>query len=966
MSKFAVGTTTAPTLQSLRIEDFGGVDLTNSPLYVASNRATKMSNFIKENNVNQKRFGWREICQFPIIYLTDSNGDYILDNGGNKQEVSSSNINGVYEFDTSFLITTNGVNSYKKEHHIIVHVGKRFYRVSEFKDDSSKYTWLGSSTEITNELIANSENALIQDVRIKSSVSNHADLSSVLDDRSYGVASGNKLFLLCGDYLVYGSWDNGSTFELRKVYDDSETFIPTTTISILPTNTAYDTTQMTHRVAYDDVNMLSSFRKNTLLGNLSTDTDNQSNIVYYLDSLCSDTSTMVVKYNNSGTWTTLTLTTDYTVSTENGVSKLTILTNKVPVVSGADNIEVLFQVDNELESKKIRECKFGILYGTNGIRDRLFVSGNEEYPNYDWHSTETNNGNDGEQDLTYFSDLDYCKYGNTTNSIMGYEILGDGTLLVIKSASSQEPTIYTREANLITATSYDGTVITDSGGNAMYEEAYPLSVGNIGEGCINKSSICSLNGDTLILSSNGVFGIVLGDNVATSQRYAKERSRLINGELTTKDLENAVCITHESKYYICVDKKCYVADSRHCHQLADDLSNTYQYEWWVWDNIPARYMFSRNQTLYFGTDEGQICMFDNANFEDITYGVLSNGQITYNLTTTLFTVSPEHITDLESLHDKDALTLTPDNEPIYAKMLDVGDYEIVNGKIHITNGDISLSQITNSQNLDFYLDTITTSGSDLVVDTVYGIVFNESDSIITLTQVKTVNNVSSTISLVLDDNDLFRLCFRIPETVSICDVQDSSGFLYSNFYESGGQYYSLDSYGNIESELATKPIFNRFRISSYSEDGAAIGIVRYKNNATLDNYGGVIEFRQAVSCYYITPVFDLGTTIYSKNIQDLFITPDCLFGSRVEFGYETRKTTKEFSCYTGDSFDFGKLDFENISFESEMFAMTWHKRVRDKKVNFIQFIFKNSTADNCKINNLTMTYFVGKKNKGVN
>lgn len=940
-----------PTLNSLTIKDLGGVDLTNSPLNVAPNRASSMSNFIKQNGVNQKRYGWNEILQFPIVYQM-SNGAPVLVNG-KKVQLSSNKINGIWEFDTSFVVTANNVKSFKKEHHIIVQAGTRFYRVSTFKDNSADYTWLDSSTEITNELIASNTKGLIQEVRIKDSVTNKADLTKVADKKSYGVASGNRLYILCGDYLVYGSWDNGSTFELRKVYNDADTFIPTTTMSIVADSTGYDLTNMNIRVAYDDINMLTKWRKNTLLGNATSDTTHQSNVVFTLDSPCSNANTMIVKCNGT------TMNSGYSYATDNdGYGKLTITSNTAPTIEGADNYEVLFEVDNEYESYKIRECTFGILYGSNGIRDRLFVSGNSDYPNIDWHSTETNNGNDGEQDLTYFSPLDYCKYGNTTNEVMGYEILGDGTLLVMKSSSSQEPTIYTRVAKLIQATSYDGTLITDIDGNTMYEEAYPLSVGNIGEGCINSNSLVSLNGDTLMLSKNGVYGIVLGDNVATSQRYARERSRLISGELAKYDLSQACCITNDNKYYIALDTKCFIADSRYTFRLEDDLTNTYQYEWWVWDNIPARIFYSKDNTLYFGTSEGQVCAFTGKSYTDKTYSKLESGEITYDTTNKLFIVNEEHINDLEYLHNDDTYSLESSDTAIYGKVLDTTDFEITeDGEIQITNEDIEDKLIIYMQNFDFYCDTITNGGTSIVVDRDYGILYDDGTKVITLTY--------DSEDVVIPSTCTFRLVFKLPESNSVYDVQDSNGLHFKNYLEENGKHYKVDDEGVIEEELSSKPKFNRFKIANLLKS-APIDIVLYNGSQTVNNYSGTFEFNEIVKCYYITPMFDLGTTIYSKTLQSVAMTPDAILGSRIQFGYETRKNNKDYEAFTGQGFDFSKLEFATISFSTDVFACSWVKKCKEKKVNFIRFVFKNNTRDECKINNLTLTYYISSMNKGIN
>jgi hypothetical protein len=171
--------------------------------------------------------------------------------------------------------------------------------------------------------------------------------------------------------------------------------------------------------------------------------------------------------------------------------------------------------------------------------------------------------------------------------------------------------------------------------------------------------------------------------------------------------------------------------------------------------------------------------------------------------------------------------------------------------------------------------------------------------------------------------------------------------------------------GNIERTYKKEDlVFNRFKIKTYTSEEKTHDIIFY-NGTAYRQITGYFEFIQPVSCLYVTPIFNLGSNIYSKNINQMIIVPDAVLDTEVEFGYETKTNVKYFSAFTGTKFDFNNIDFDNFSFDTEGFATAFIKRTRLKNVNFIRFIFKNSSKNNCKISNLTVVYEYGKKNKGV-
>ena len=59
-------------------------------------------------------------------------------------------------------------------------------------------------------------------------------------------------------------------------------------------------------------------------------------------------------------------------------------------------------------------------------------------------------------------------------------------------------------------------------------------------------------------------------------------------------------------YLLCVNSRCYVADSRQ----KSSVGESFGYEWYYWDNIPARVFLEHDGALYFGTSDGRICKFN--------------------------------------------------------------------------------------------------------------------------------------------------------------------------------------------------------------------------------------------------------------------------------------------------------------------------------------------------------------------
>ncbi len=740
------GKITQPEKKRFSIDNFRGVDFASSKINADKTRATDTRNLIHKNGVNHKRNGWNELCQF-----VDSSGDPLQ-------------INGFW----------NWVDSYDEDI-TIVHAGTKIYRVSNFGDVTSP--------NVTYTDVTASSTYKPSYVSLLSTWTNKIS-AGVLDQRSYGVIKGDRLYLFAGSmYLVYGTWDAGTSYELRAVEDNSDTYVPTTTIGIAANgNSALSGIEQSH----DEVNMLCRKRRNKLIGESATSElhtldfedyinnaffeenveysttynkgyemvsqvipnadgikitltvgeyilsdvipltvgttldyydettwgnafDNDSvfesdfnswfthvdwyimynssneltvkmywgatnnnvlikteivrNLVYQLDTTGIDTGTNVdiwvdgvyIDYIGHGDLA------DSIIDRTTG--ELTFLgVNYPPALTGQSNIIVEFSKTISGEADKINKCTFGQMFGYNEV-ENLFVSGNPDYVNYDYHSTypdasESQSGIPQELDLTYFGNLGYAILGSIQSKIMGYTLLDDGTLAIHKEANKLDPTIYLRTAELTDVIDIDGEVVYDIYGKPYQKIIYPQYAGSMGEGMITRFGSGNLAGDNLFLSRNGVFGIVLNQNIKSNERFARERSRLVNGELLEEeDLEEACAYVFDNKYFLSVNDKCYIADGRFKNQLSSEMIDTFSYEWWVWDNFPARIMFVYNDKLCFGSLDGRICELPLDSFEDTSYELISAGGLSLDTSTNEFTISSGYDDTLEELHEGTPLTL---------------------------------------------------------------------------------------------------------------------------------------------------------------------------------------------------------------------------------------------------------------------------------------------------------------------
>ena len=354
------------------------------------------------------------------------------------------------------------------------------------------------------------------------------------------------------DGLHYLKYD-GSTIENVVGY------VPTTSISRKP---------MGGGTKYEDVNMLSDYRKNTFLAD-------GGSFSFFLDVVNIDEDFVpIVKYNDE-----LVATSEYEVDYKEGKVTFLYTAPDAPLTTGQDNVEIEFKksVVDENGVKKyykaIMECTLLQVFD-----NRVFFSGNEEHPNVVWHCSLN--------DPSYVSDLDYYNEGMDRAMVKGL-VAGNNALWVFREPSDANTTVF-----------YHTPSIDDE-----YGKIYPSAHSSITTGCVGKA--INFNDDIVFFSERGMEGIS-GD--VTTEQVVAHRSSMVDRKMTAEpDYKNMVLAEWEGYLVVFIGDKAYLADSR----ARFTNENHSEYEWFYW-NIDRNVTCAKVQDgiLYVGANDGVYTMTD--------------------------------------------------------------------------------------------------------------------------------------------------------------------------------------------------------------------------------------------------------------------------------------------------------------------------------------------------------------------
>jgi hypothetical protein len=546
-----------------------------------------------------------------------------------------------------------------------------------------------------------------------------------------------------------------------------------------------------------------------------------------------------------------------------GKGKITMYCSSSPLIEGESNIEVQFSHRVDGHRGAIEQCQIGALFGANGNSDHLFLSGNETCRNtYFWSRAE---------DFTYFPDGQQAYIGSEQSAIKSLLRLSDATLAIFKESVFGEPTAYYMTGTGENQQMADGQFVKMS--------VFTATAGGVGESAVSHFASANLMGDPLILSVNGVFGIELSQNISSSERYTKERSRAIYERLRLHDLADAVSTVFDGRYLLAVDGCCYVADSRYHATFEGGTSKNY--EWWVWDNIPARAFAVKGKDLYFGTADGMLCVFDDVyadrTYTDIEAGDLqiSSGGLSYNKA-----LSPK-------VGDRVLLS-----GELYA--LAVASCTALDGGwIQAEEKDLDVLY----EGMEVYVDRV--SGGDACVDKAYLVADIGADITHGIIRYRLMDEATG--SSLQDLVSGMRLCRKVAgQELRVSQVDQKK------------QIFFVEHTAGINAEL-----------------------ILYKDEST-DLVGRFIGYTPVVA-EWSTPVMCHGTNMAGKTLLGITVTTDPNTAGNVTVEYETRKTLRNVDVQGTRGLDFNDIDFNRFTFESR-FATSFTKRLCLRNFNYIRHL----------------------------
>ena len=950
------------------VTSFGGVDLSSAMFNASNSRAILLKNYIYKKGFVRKRSGYEQIFKAAKIEYHDA---------------FSSNFVEYFTNGTNF----NGIWKFKAEdgnEHVVAHIGNLLF-------------------EINN--IENNNDIEINYIRPYTETSSYGDrpyLFKFEDYKSSAFVGNNRLWFLGGNkYMCLRFKEDGTTSfypvasQSFAANDETELpFIPVTSINITYVDSVIQT-----RTAYDFPNKLTKYRKNKLLsgtGKTENITTDHQYYEYVLDSpLITPTSIApyapvsgkitidylkddlggkdtIEAYFRFARGTTLPDNTEmsgnlleirkpneqegdeligviYDCDKEDACARVILFEDYKPPIRSSSNIEITFpSIDS---SGDINKCHFGILFGSNNAQNRLFLSGNPDIPNADWHSSEPNytdyngkvtktNGN-----FSYFADESVMYYGETDNEIVGYEVVSNDKLLVLKNKSDKEKTVYFRTPILAASLTTTGEEELDVKGETLYREEFALKKGNNSVAGISPKTIVNFNGDTLFLDSNNqLVGLdvegILGDN----QRYANTRSRYIDRALDGLDLSNAIVWTDNT--YLFISIKNYGLFVTHFKTYN---AETRQYEWFFLTCENPTVFLEKDGVYYFGNDEGELYKFTKGVFVDVKK-VFSNYTLKYNEGSLV--VSKSVIDEIKRIGiEKTYLlkTLIPSNATYESKMF----YKIASmssdaeedADIYIDNENNCLvTALDLPQNTDFYLSNIDAEEADL--GDVLGVKFR-------------VEQIEFDGERELNKYKLIK-CEGDEEDWSYIDINDFDSAIMCGCLEDDDIYVKSIHEADEEDEEDV----NTITLSKGSSGNEAIKLVIYGDQQEETTFRAELRTQSNVEALYIVSPFTMGNINRFKTIWSFTITNDSNEPSEVEVAYASNKfdfiESKKMSFISISKeqlgLDYDYLNFFKIDFDKLIVPRTYTCNRVLSRQKFICFVFKNYNNTDSILSGMTVTY----------
>jgi hypothetical protein len=276
--------------------------------------------------------------------------------------------------------------------------------------------------------------------------------------------------------------------------------------------------------------------------------------------------------NSSGGWGELTEGTHFSVNRSAGTVTFASPPS-APLVSGQDNVVITARRERPEETRKVDGCTVMELYGAGGSPDRLFVSGNPEYPELDFHSQLNN--------PLYFGETWYSNLGRDGSEVTGYSVLSDALATHKRSPDG------------------GGTIVVRRGVLQDGEAVFPAVNTLRGEAAVAPHSFREPGESPFFLTRRGVFTVAARE--LTGEKYSRPAAERIAPALQgLPGLEDAFAFVHGDFYMLAIGEDIWLLE----YQTGRAQCDCYR-----WTGLPARVLFEEGGRLCFGTPDGRLCAF---------------------------------------------------------------------------------------------------------------------------------------------------------------------------------------------------------------------------------------------------------------------------------------------------------------------------------------------------------------------
>ena len=384
-----------------------------------------------------------------------------------------------------------------------------------------------------------------------------AKYSGMADHASVSFLFGEKFYLLDGaHYLVYGGASVAAV--------GTSATVPTTSIGADPNGG--------NRQTYQEINLLSHYRKNSFAGN-------GTSTVYYLDTTGLDASSAYTMQ----AWVNGVLKTegsDFSVNRTAG--SVTFSTAPAaPATAGTDNVVIQFRKTMSGNAEKITNCTIARTFD-----NRVFFTGNPDYPNAVFHCEL--------DDASYFRETAYYTDGEDDAEIKAL-IRGSDVLIAVKENRGSGCKVYLHSPSL----------------DSSLGKVYPVTATEIALGA--SCTGINFSDDIVYLSPMGLEAIAITSTGAS----LKHRSTMVDRRLINEsDAQSMKAEIWNNYLVISAGSRMYLADSRQMFRGSQNV----EYEWYFWENVgvssddgsmfyAATCLREHGGSLYFGCENGTVCVF---------------------------------------------------------------------------------------------------------------------------------------------------------------------------------------------------------------------------------------------------------------------------------------------------------------------------------------------------------------------